>query len=88
MTLRLYSLVHRISETTLVVSHQGSSRTIWRFVEAVRFCRVKQLLFPHVGAYRGAAALKLHFTWAIAHTFEQLVAEEVVYMEDDFWVSK
>ena len=29
--------------------------------------------------------LKLHFTWALARTFALLEADEVVYLEDDFW---
>ena len=62
---------------------------MWAAVARVGFCRVKQLLYPHHAErvqLRGALALKLHFTWALATTFAQLpAAEELVYMEDDFW---
>ena len=85
--LRLYSRVHGINTTTLVVSHQGTDPDVWRLVESVRFCRVRQLLFPHAAGFRGPAALKLHFTWALGQAFAQMEAPEVLYMEDDYWPS-
>ena len=45
----------------------------------MRFCRVKQLLYPLAAdaELRGALALKLHFTWAMAQAFTLLEADEV-----------
>ena len=83
--LRLYARVRGIEGTTLVVSHQGTNPAVWALIEAVRFCRVRQLLFPSHPGISGPAALKLHFTWAVAQVFGQIEASEVLYMEDDYW---
>ena len=55
---------------------------------------MRQLLFPAGGGrdgggagFRGAAALKLHFTWAMSQVFGQLEHRECLYMEDDYWAS-
>jgi len=89
VSLRLFAMVSGLNSTTLVVSHQGTQPDVWAAVARVGFCRVKQLLYPHHAEHadlRGALALKLHFTWAVASTFALLPeAEELVYMEDDFW---
>ena len=137
--LRLYSRVHGINETTLIVSHHGACvrrarralpphhhsilhivcirsirascthptltaphastveragthRGVWKVVEAARFCRVRQLIFPLGGGrdnggagFRGVPALKLHFTWAVSYVVGQLEVSDVLYMEDDYW---
>ena len=83
--LRLYARVRGINSTTLVVSHHGVDPAVFGLVEAVRFCRVRQLLFGSHAGQQGAAALKLHFTWAVTQVFMQLEAQEVLYMEDDYW---
>ena len=87
VALRLLSLCRGVNATTLVVSHQGTQRNVWELVSSVGFMRVRQLLYPLAGhpELRGALALKLHFTWALARAFALLEADEVVYMEDDFW---
>ena len=88
VALRLLSLCRGVNATTtLVVSHQGTQRDVWELVRSVGFVRVRQLLYPLADhpELHGALALKLHFTWALARTFALLEADEVVYMEDDFW---
>lgn len=64
-----------------------SYQAVWALVEAIQFCRVKQLLFPHSHGLHGAPALKLHFAWALRETFLQLEVPELLYMEDDYWPS-
>ena len=44
----------------------SKSRSGTGLAERVRFCRLKQLLFPYASALRGAPALKLHFAWALS----------------------
>ena len=84
-TLRLYGRVRGIETTTLVISHHGADEGVWSLVESVRFCLVRQLLFPLASGFRGPPALKLHFAWALGHMFSEMEAAEVLYMEDDFW---
>ena len=45
---------------------------------------MRQLLFSAPAHFRGPAALKLHFAWAMHHTFSVLDAPEVISMEDGF----
>ena len=87
VALRLLSLCRGVNATTLVVSHQGTQRNVWQLVSSIGFARVRQLLYPLADhpKLRGALALKLHFTWALARAFALLEADEIVYMEDDFW---
>jgi hypothetical protein len=81
-TLRLFDRVKGINSTTLVASHQSTNKAVWKLVESVRFCQVRQLLFP--GAH-GRGAAKLHFAFALSRLFGQLEAPSVLVMEDDHW---
>ena len=86
----------------------GTDEDVWSLVEAVRFCRVRQLLFPSAAGFHGvnpdpnpdpdpdpgpdpgpdpipnpgAAALKLHFAWALNYAFAALDAPEVLYTKE------
>ena len=60
---------------------------LWKLIDHIRFCRVRQLFFPSGKAHvlQGAALAKVHAAWSLSYIFGQIEAREVLLMEDTYW---